>query len=97
MIACNLLSGPNTEQDGSNMTKNIGFISTRFAGTDGVSMEASKWAHVLTEAGYHCFWLAGELEHDDECCKLVPEAHFKHENNQWLNDRIFGRKGVKPM
>lgn len=77
------------------MTKNIGFISTRFAGTDGVSMEASKWAQVLTDAGHRCFWLAGELEHDDECCKLVPEAHFKHENNQWLNDRIFGRKGRK--
>ena len=27
--------------------KNIGFVSTRFAGTDGVSIEASKWAQVL--------------------------------------------------
>jgi mannosylglucosylglycerate synthase len=90
-----MCSAPIIEENRPETTKNIGFISTRFAGTDGVSMEASKWAHVLTEAGYRCFWLAGELEHDDQCCKLVPEAHFKHENNQWLNDRIFGRKGRK--
>ena len=25
----------------------IGFVSTRFHGTDGVSLEASKWANVL--------------------------------------------------
>jgi len=25
-------------------THNIGFISTRFAGTDGVSLETEKWA-----------------------------------------------------
>ena len=95
MIPSTTCNNPPIEDDGSHMTKNIGFISTRFAGTDGVSMEASKWAQVLTDAGHRCFWLAGELEHDDECCKLVPEAHFKHENNQWLNDRIFGRKGRK--
>jgi hypothetical protein len=29
------------------MGKNIGFISTRLAGIDGVSLEASKWADVL--------------------------------------------------
>ena len=29
------------------MVKNIGFISTRFSGTDGVTMETSKWAEVL--------------------------------------------------
>ena len=29
------------------MSKKIGFISTRFAGSDGVSLESSKWAEVL--------------------------------------------------
>ena len=27
--------------------RNIGFVSTRFAGTDGVSLETKKWAEVL--------------------------------------------------
>jgi lactate dehydrogenase-like 2-hydroxyacid dehydrogenase len=29
----------------------VGFISTRFAGTDGVSLEAAKWAEVLERLG----------------------------------------------
>ncbi|MCJ8502317.1 glycosyltransferase family 4 protein [Desulfatitalea alkaliphila] len=81
--------------NGEPMAKNIGFISTRFAGTDGVSLEASKWAHVLTEAGHRCFWLAGELERDPEVSWLLPEAHFKHEKNQWINARVFGHKNRK--
>ena len=75
------------------MTKHIGFISTRFAGTDGVTMEASKWAQVLKQIGYSCFWLAGELDRQDSGGTLVPEAHFKYEKNQWINQRIFGCKG----
>ena len=73
--------------------KKIGFIATRFAGTDGVSMEASKWAQVLTAAGHHCFWLAGEVDRDPQSSRRVPEAHFKHDKNQWINERIFGRRG----
>ncbi len=75
------------------MNKNIGFISTRFAGTDGVTMEASKWAQVLKQIGHKCFWLAGELDRRDSGGMLVPEAHFKHEKNQWVSQRIFGCKG----
>jgi hypothetical protein len=41
------------------MLKNIGFVSTRFAGTDGVTLEASKWARVLAAKGHKCFWFAG--------------------------------------
>lgn len=81
--------------NGDPMTRNIGFISTRFAGTDGVSLEASKWAQVLSEAGHACFWLAGELDRAPEVSWLVPEAHFKHEKNQWINARVFGRKSRK--
>jgi glycosyltransferase involved in cell wall biosynthesis len=75
--------------------KNIGFVSTRFAGTDGVTLEASKWAQVLEQAGHRCFWLAGELDRDPAACMRVPEAHFKHEKNQWINARIFGHKSRK--
>jgi glycosyltransferase involved in cell wall biosynthesis len=77
------------------MPKNIGFISTRFSGTDGVTMEASKWAQVLKAAGHRCFWLAGELDREGQGSMLVPEAHFKHEKNLWINQRIFGHRGRK--
>ena len=29
------------------MIKNIGFVSTRFSGVDGVTLESSKWADVF--------------------------------------------------
>ena len=38
---------------------NIGFISFRFHGTDGVSLETSKWAEVLEEMGHKCFYFSG--------------------------------------
>lgn len=58
-------------------------------------MEASKWAQVLKAAGHRCFWLAGELDREGQGSMLVPEAHFKHEKNRWINQRIFGHRGRK--
>ena len=75
------------------MGKHFGFISTRFSGTDGVTLEASKWAETLSRHGHHIYWFAGELDRDAEKSQLVPEAHFKHEENQSLNREIFGKKG----
>ncbi len=72
------------------MGQHIGFISTRFAGTDGVSMEASKWAEVLEDKGHTCFWFAGQLDRKTDRSFLVPEVHFKYEQNKWINDRVFG-------
>ncbi len=77
------------------MNKKIGFISTRFAGTDGVSMESSKWAAVLRAMGHECYWFAGELDRSPSHSYLVPEAHFLYEKNQWIQQRIFGSKGRK--
>ncbi|MHA1280736.1 MAG: hypothetical protein ACTSQ8_26615, partial [Candidatus Helarchaeota archaeon] len=57
---------------------NIGFISTRFAGTDGVSLETEKWAEVLDEFGYRCYYFAGECDRDPEISMVVPEAHYFH-------------------
>jgi glycosyltransferase involved in cell wall biosynthesis len=74
------------------MEKNIGFISTRFAGTDGVTLEASKWAQVFRQMGHQCFWFAGKLDKSPERSMLVPEAFFEHEKNQWINERILGKK-----
>lgn len=61
------------------MGKNIGFVSTRFAGTDGVSLESSKWAELLKKGGHSCFWFAGVLDRVPEKSFLVPEAYFQHE------------------
>jgi glycosyltransferase involved in cell wall biosynthesis len=74
------------------MKKNIGFVSTRFAGTDGVTLEASKWAQVLRKMGHACYWFAGQLDKAPERCMLVPEAFFQHEHCRWINTRILGAK-----
>jgi hypothetical protein len=74
------------------MSKNIGFISTRFAGTDGVTLEASKWAQVFRQMGHQCFWFAGQLDRSPERSMLVEEAFFQHSQNQRINARVLGRK-----
>jgi hypothetical protein len=81
-----------SKESGRIMGKNIGFVSTRFAGTDGVSLEASKWAAVLAQQGYHCFWFAGELDRDPDRSLLVPEAHFKHPLIQQLHAQVCGQR-----
>lgn len=78
------------------MGKSIGLVSTRFAGTDGVSLEAGKWSDVFEAGGHHCYWFAGELDRDEKRCFLVPEAHFKDDINQQVNNEIFGKKGRTP-
>jgi glycosyltransferase involved in cell wall biosynthesis len=74
------------------MKKNIGFVSTRFSGTDGVTLEASKWATVLQQCGHRFFWFAGLLDRRPERSFLIPEAFFQHEKNQWINARVIGKK-----
>ncbi len=58
--------------------KRIGFISTRLAGTDGVSLETFKWAKVLERMGHECFFMAGELGTPANRSMLVPACHFNH-------------------
>jgi glycosyltransferase involved in cell wall biosynthesis len=67
----------------------IGFVSTRLAGTDGVSLETIKWSNVLTDLGHECFYFAGESEWPAERTYLVPEAHFKYPAIQALNADLF--------
>jgi len=72
------------------MKLNIGFVSTRFAGIDGVSLESSKWARVLEDQGHFCFWFAGELAKSKPVSLQTPQANFKDEQNRWINDQLFG-------
>ncbi|MCG8451739.1 MAG: glycosyltransferase family 4 protein [Spirochaetales bacterium] len=57
--------------------KNIGFISFRLAGTDGVSLETAKWADVLEGLGFNCYFMAGELDTPPERSMLEPKLHFQ--------------------
>ena len=59
-------------------SRRIGFISTRFAGNDGVSLEAAKWAEVLESMGHQCFYFCGESDRPTEVSFVVPEAFYRH-------------------
>jgi glycosyltransferase involved in cell wall biosynthesis len=56
--------------------RRIGFVATRLAGTDGVSLEARKWAEVLTDNGHTCFYFAGQCEHSSDFSYVAPRAAF---------------------
>ncbi|MBN1515431.1 glycosyltransferase family 4 protein [Candidatus Sumerlaeota bacterium] len=71
---------------------NIGFISTRFAGTDGVSLESAKWAEVLWREKHVSFWYAGKLDRDPGQSFVIPEAFFEHPENCWINERVYDTK-----
>ena len=73
------------------MSLNIGFVSTRFAGTDGVSLESSKWADLLVEAGHTTYWYAGEVDRRPSYCMCIEEAHFQHEEVRWINRNVWGQ------
>lgn len=70
--------------------ENIGFISTRLAGMDGVSLETQKWADVFEQEGFICFYMAGELDRPPERSFLVEEAHFSHPEIKEIYNECFG-------
>ena len=76
--------------------RNIGFVSFRFAGTDGVSLETSKWATVLERMGHRCYYCGGELETPPECSILLPKAQFKHPEVQEISSNLFETDVRKP-
>jgi glycosyltransferase involved in cell wall biosynthesis len=73
------------------MAERIGFVSTRFAGTDGVSLESAKWARVLWDLGHVSFWYAGRLDRGADVSSCVPEAFFGHPENVWINELVWGK------
>ena len=70
--------------------KRIGFVSTRIAGTDGVSLETYKWYQVLERNEYECYFLGGELDSPQDRSFLEPKAHFEHPEMLELHDDCFG-------
>ena len=78
----------------------IGHISFRFAGSDGVSLEAAKLTQILARMGHTSYYFAGELDPPSSSNNLIkaeiadavllPEAHFTHPAAVWLTNHTFG-------
>ncbi len=68
----------------------IGFVSTRIAGSDGVSLEISKLATIAERLGHTCCYCAGELGPNFAPGLLDPEMHFAHPEAVWIHDHSFG-------
>lgn len=67
----------------------IGFVSTRFGGTDGVSLESRKWVEVLQSHGHQCYFFAGTCDWPKDKSYLAELAHFKHPEIREIHDRSF--------
>lgn len=76
---------------GTAKIKRIGFISTRFKGNDGVSLETIKWQQVLEKMGYECFFFSGLSDWDQQKSMVIEEAFFGHPHIEDIQSRCFGR------
>ncbi len=76
------------------LTKRIGFVSTRFAGTDGVSLETEKWASVLEEMGHTCYYLAGECDRPVGRRQIAPEMFYRHPDIDEINKTAYNPEGT---
>ncbi len=70
--------------------KTAAFIGTRFAGTDGVSLETAKWAHTLQHLGFDSVYFCGQSDRQRECSYVVDEAFFAHRDIAALQNHCFG-------
>ena len=70
--------------------ENVGIVSFRLAGTDGVSLESEKWVQVMENTGLRCYYFAGQLDRPAKYSYLVPEAHFHHPEIATLHEKSFG-------
>jgi mannosylglucosylglycerate synthase len=70
-------------------SRRIGFISTRFAGTDGVSLETAKWAAVLEGMDQQCFYFCGECDRPPQRSYVVPEAFYRHPIIDAINQTVY--------
>ena len=69
--------------------RRIGFVSTRLAGTDGVSLEAAKWETVLERLGHTCYWFAGEVDRPADRSRVVAEAFYRHPEIEAINALVY--------
>jgi len=76
----------------------VGFVSTRIAGTDGVSLEIAKLATICRRLGHTVCYCAGQLDPSlaEARAMLVPEMHFTHPEARWIHDHSFGTSDAAP-
>ena len=70
-------------------SRRIGFISTRFAGTDGVSLETDKWATVIERMDHECFYFSGLSDRPEDKSYVVPEAFYRHPTIDAITQVVF--------
>lgn len=80
--------------------KRLGVISFRLVGTDGVSLETTKWTEVFRDLGWECFYLAGEFDSDEVDAEpshymLDPLLQFTHPEIQSVYTEAFGYSLVR--
>lgn len=78
------------------MGVNIGFVGTRFAGTDGVSLESAKWARVLWDHRHVSHWYSGLSDREESTSMVVGHAYFGHPDIEWISRRAFGTRTRTP-
>jgi len=78
------------------MKKNIGFVSFRLAGTDGVSLETKKWADIFERNHCSCFYLGGELDTPESNSMIAPLLHFQEPVVRETYQQCFARGSRSP-
>lgn len=71
------------------MSKKVGFISYRFAGTDGVTLESLKLVDVFTNLNFLSYYCSGESSMSEAHSKVFPEMHFNHPEILDITKRCF--------
>jgi glycosyltransferase involved in cell wall biosynthesis len=74
----------------SSEIRRIGFVSTRFKGTDGVSLETIKWREVLEKMGYRCYYFSGLSDWEPSKSMVTEDAFFAHPLIVDIQERCFG-------
>jgi hypothetical protein len=93
------LPGGGVQDDGAERRRRgviVGMVGTRFAGLDGVSLEADKLATILQEDGHQVVWFASELGDRFRPGTTHPPAHFTHPANRALQPELFGTHPPTP-
>lgn len=69
----------------------VGFVSTRFQGIDGVSLETRKWALTFEKLGFETYFFSGLSDWHPERSMVVPEAFFDHPEVRMIQTESFGK------
>ncbi|MDR3200206.1 MAG: glycosyltransferase family 1 protein, partial [Spirochaetales bacterium] len=74
-----------------NKIEHVGFVSTRFHGIDGVSLETRTWAHVFEQLGFETYFFSGQSDWAPQRSMVVPEAFFGFPEVDSIQAECFGK------